>query len=389
MKALKQLFAFFFLVVAALGFVYFGPREYTKILTDNLVFKVYLKPLFDRLEVLSGTQSEIVGLLIKSKGDIQFRPDTELLYKNASTGQKFSRRTLVSSAGKSSAIIRLIDDSMLRLDENSVVLIDLKPQMGSNNSTLTLKVVQGAMVARKAATSKMAVKVLTTKGVERELTEEKLQIVAPRKIRNSSMVADGQVSDLSLETEEYIGEPVQDTQALVQELEAKKQTEIAQQEVERAAAEKLLAQPPSNLERVPATVASSQELATPEKEAESLVPDRIIPRVVRESQLRWKAPPIENHLTRAIYAKKLGKDSEARRYVALATSNPGFFEDTFNDATRIAAEGLLDAYVAESKCQVVNDTLGNIQRRYAHDAAAREWASGWRLKAEKSGCSLR
>lgn len=370
MKVLRVLLLAVFLSLAAFGFLLFGPAQYTQSIKQNAFYKTNIEPWLMKLISLAGIQEDFVASLLKSTGEISYRPETELLYQPANQGQKFSRRTLVSSGAASNAFIRLLDDSQITLDENSVVLIDLKKDESGKSSSLTLKVMQGAVVAQKAKTSKMAVKIVTARGQEREVTEEKLQIVAPRKIQREGLGA--------VQTEEYIG-AVQDAKVLAQELEAKKLAELEAEAKAKA----------EEVQREIASVEAAKVLAAQEKlkELEDRIPQALPARKPAGlSDGRWKAPPEENHLTRAIYAQKIGRKQEAGRYIALAASNPGFFGKEFNAATRSAADSLMSSYVSSGQCQLAKDTLTNIYRKYPRSPAALGWARNWKTKAKRASC---
>ena len=392
MKALKQFFLVSFLAVAALGYVFFGPAEHTRVVTETEVYRMYLLPVFNRLMALTGNETEVVGQLVKAEGEVQYRASSELVYQRAQSGQRFTKRTLVSSGEKSRGVVSLIDESKIELEENSVILLDIKADQKTGLSSLTLKVVQGAATAQKSATSKMQVKIINSKGEEKALSQEKVSVIAPRKVKSVS--ATKAEKNISSETDEYIGPAVDNLAQLQQKLEEQKVAELNEQQIlqqakleeemkAKEAEQKARAEAGINDEaealrmagRIPASVAPLID-----------IPDRIPQRVRKNGLTRWTAPPVENHLSRAIYAQKIGKPREARRYMALSVTTPGYFGKDFNDATRVAVEGLISGYLQHKDCRQARDTLSNVQRRYSSSSSAQDWASRWKLKISKSTC---
>ena len=178
----RQVLSIFFLMFALLGYSYFGPPYYTHYLTSNVIFRRYIGPAMDRM-VLSGQQENIsVGYLSLARGDLTFRPSTELVFLPAREGQRFYGGTLVSSGEQSDATITLADNSHLSLAANSTVYLEY-PQGGMENGVIQLKVIKGTVEAEQTeADSKLRVKLVTPRGRVARVERRKLVVVAPTQI---------------------------------------------------------------------------------------------------------------------------------------------------------------------------------------------------------------
>ena len=416
MRLLKALLLFAFLFVGLMGYLYFGPSQYTGFVTRTSFFRLQIAPVFDRLLSSGGVDSEMIAYLEEGDGDVAYRPNTELVSLPARSGQSLSAGTLVSTGEGAVATVSLVDQSKIRLEPNSTILLDA-PREGDGLSSVTLKIVTGAVVAEKSKASDIQIRVVTPKGVSKTLTDQKLTIVTPRR-------SERQTRTLLLAPktdEEFIGvtdKPVQEIQKRIEiEDRSMRLASIAPPEEPEPIRPLAMAVetpppppvyiplPPSTglqlapveVSRLPASVpepfpagdSKAVELEAARVAAEKAAAEKVAAekaaalkaRLARVPAIKWKAPPSGSDITRALYAERVGKTGESKRLMARALTQRTYASlQSFNDATRVALDGLLEGYVSRGNRQLADDTIRNVERSYPKDPAAVSWANRWRAR---------
>lgn len=418
MRALNQLLLLAFFALAGVGYIYLYPRQ-AGFLTKTDVYRFYLGPHLDKLFALGGQNSITVGYLVEADGEITHRPATELVSMPAYDGQRFGRGTLVSTGDGANATLALFDNSQLRLEPNSTILLEAPNEEGEVSS-ITLKIVTGGVTARKSANSQIKIKLVTPKGTTKVLAEEAVAVVAPRKLKTAS--APDALRDLGAETEEFIGPADRPLAEIEKKLTDDKKAKLAeiQSRLDAAAAElertRQLAMTPSPVASPTAAVASTDKVVKPKLvapvrhgkgarvPASVFVPEAIAatpatrsqtdenstPQTVavrkRDPGARWQRPPQGNDISEAYFAARAGKKNESSRYLARSLTQQGYASnETFADSTRIALDSLLEGYVGGGNGKLALQTLKNVENAYPSDLSARSWATSWRRKLADAG----
>ncbi len=370
MKAFRQVGLLVFLALAALGFVYFGPVEYTGVVTRTDFYRYYLGPHLDRFMSLTGQGSLTIAYLFDSEGSVDFTPGNDTVTLPARPGQRFSRRTTVSTSSRSRAVIALVDDSKVTLEANSTILLDIPTD--DSTEALTLKVLGGSVTAERSATSTTQITIVSPKGVAKELTQAKLAVVTTK-------AAPG-AADVAKDSQEFFGTPEEPLEAIQSKLATARREELQNADTgfeavadaeEQARAAEAARAPASEAEAVP---------VEPERPT-SFAPRR------KAASIRWAPPPEGNDLSQAFFAERAGRKDDSKRLMARALTKPGYQGEGFSESTRVALDGLLRGYVENGDARLAQETLRNAKETYGHDAAAQDWLREWDRRLGSSSSS--
>jgi hypothetical protein len=417
MRALNQLLLLVFVLFGAVGYVYLYPRQ-AGFVTKTDVYRFYVGPNLDRLFAFGGQESATVGYLVEADGDLSYRPASELVPLPAFDGQRFGRGTLVSTGDGARATIALYDDSKLQLEPNSTILLEA-PGEGFEVSSITLKVIGGSVTAEKSAASQVDIKVITPRGTVKALTQEKVAVIAPRKVVTADKP--DALRNLGAETEEFVGALDKPLAEIERKMEVEKQAKLAelQKQIELSALEtekarievapplstpepapapavakteeavvvpKLL--PPStrrSANRLPASIPAPEAASDSKLEVAALAPETVSSRR-RDPSARWTKPPEGNALSEAFYADRKGRGAESKKILARSLTQKSYASnEAFADATRVALDSLLEGYVANGNEKLATQTLKNVEKAYSADPSAVSWAMEWRRKLATSG----
>src|SRR5690606_37951561 len=96
-KYLGLLLALIMVTVGGFGYVYFGPPQHTRIISRTDFYRNHVGPLLDRIFLSNSQNSVSVGYLLESRGDLTYRPSSELVFLPARDGQRLFGGTLVST----------------------------------------------------------------------------------------------------------------------------------------------------------------------------------------------------------------------------------------------------------------------------------------------------
>lgn len=182
-KIFNGIFLLSFSVFALVGYSYFGPYDHTAWLTNQEFFQRYVTTRLDRILLSIGTSNGIyVGRLSIVRGDLRFRPTNELVFLPARLGQRLHGGTFLSTGARSSAVIKLLDDSEIRVEPNSTLLLSAEDRTSAGaDAAITLKILQGRVTAEKLsrADSASSIKLVTPGGKTEKLATKKLVVLAP------------------------------------------------------------------------------------------------------------------------------------------------------------------------------------------------------------------
>lgn len=381
------------MIVGGLGFVYFGPPQVTKYITRTAFFKNVLGPELDKIFLINQSNAVAIGLLDQADGDLSYRPSSELVFLPAREGQRLFGGTLVSTGPNSQGTITLLDDSELKLDENSTVLLEI-PEDFETTGAMDLQVLSGSVSAERknAAPTQKQIKInlLNSKGEKREFKREKLVIAAkeplppqePEPTALAPIVPNPLVESSSTAVTNAEQGGLQSLQSNLESVTSESPISLDSLGPTSLSTGELGAEPP---------VDNREPAAIPELEPEW--PSAIEPRLVKKREPKrivrirqFDPPPEQNDLTRAIYALNQGRRSLSQRYLARALTRKEYFSENLNTATKFALEGVLENYLAVKDCELAGYFVSNAEKAFKPSDSNQSWMKLLKIKYVKT-CS--
>ncbi len=373
-RVMSPLLGFFMFLVGAVGYLYYGPPHHTHFVTRTDFYRRTLAPLLDKFLAEKGVEGFSVGYLSQGQGDLSFRDSSALVYRPARIGQRFFGGTVVSTGPESKGLITLFDDSVLELEPNTTVILDV-PELGELGAVIDLQVVSGAVNAQKKSTKNIQLKV-TNKRPESKPKINNEELVVPVSTGLGSLNETAQKSE-NLEQLQDSG--VQAPESIQLDFAALDSGAEFQFEVPE-----LTIEGPADNQQITRELASVPE---PEPEWPLEIAPRFVPRRKKRTVVKvreFEAPPEINALTNALFAQKNGKTSQAHRYLAQSLTRKDYFGTTFNEASRFAINGLIENYLANKECDLAIAVIENTKTAFEKSATAQEWVQSWKIKSIKS-----
>ena len=84
-----------------------------------------------------------------------------------------------------------------------------------------------------------------------------------------------------------------------------------------------------------------------------------------------------------MFASRQGDSEESQRLFASALNRKEYHSTGFNDAMRVALDGIMEGHVTAGDCELANDQYGNVERGYVNDRGAARWLSRWKIILDK------
>jgi hypothetical protein len=354
MKATRLALVLVYVLVCGVGFLYFGPKQYTsKILTSSF-YKKHLSFL-DKLFWSLKNKSESVAQVKKLKGELRYQPQDVFVYLPAVTQDSIPDKSFLVTSSESTAWLKLYDDTLMKLDPNTTVYLEIPRDGEGQDLALSLQVLEGEVKVERTKDDGKKIEVRTKEGKQFVLEQKKIKLEAER-IREIAQ---------KIETEKRFLESQRQQRALASiKAEPIKEEVVKAQIIEKPA-------PIVKAVKVP------ESIQAPKRSPASLPSG-----AVREL-------PERNHITKAISQAKEGKIDSASRHMAESLTESAYAAATdreFSASTRVALDSLLSEQTRKPDCSYVKDTLRNVYNRYNKDQSAKEWTRGWVGRFRTSGC---
>jgi predicted transcriptional regulator len=395
MKYAKHGLLLVYFVVCVLGFLYFGPTQYTsKILKSPLYQKhfSFLGRIFWPLKKKGETVAEVKKMV----GELRFQPQDVFVYLPAGTSDSIPDKSFLVTSPDSQAWLKLYDETLLRLDADTTVYLEIPEDKEESSIAISLQVIQGEIKVQRQREDGKKIEVKTQEGKKFVLEEKKFKLEAKTinqvaaKIEQRQQVlgdtARGAGASARIEQREQSLDDAAGAGVMSQRL-APEQTVTANLEnggAFGAGSTKLSDQ----------TMSSSLDSSGAPASLAVKVPDQIAPprRVIASIQTEIKSRlPEKNHITKALSEAKGGNVDEATRLMAETlrdSAYSGVSEKNFPGGIKLALDSLFTEQVKRPNCPYVKDFIKNISTRYSSDSSAQEWASAWSARFRGAGCRL-
>jgi hypothetical protein len=92
--------------------------------------------------------------------------------------------------------------------------------------------------------------------------------------------------------------------------------------------------------------------------------------IKKDKVAKFAAGPAGNDITNAMFASRQGDSEESQRLFASALTRKEYHSTGFNDAMRVALDGIMEGHVTAGDCELASDQYGNVERGYVNDRGA-------------------